>query len=371
VLDHLPPLDLPSDVTEKNTTPPVAPAAQRKPQTPALASDHQSGRSSRESDLTLTGSSLPGPETASSAGGVPGISRFVAVDLKLAGGSAPSTAGLDWLADKGYKTLVDLRESSETDLLFIAQATQRGLRYIALPVSRETINRPHIARFNFELALGDARPLYFFDTDGTRAGALWYIRRITVDRLSSQIARREAEELGLSNQDYWLAATSYLEHLDNPRSQVSEASGPVSTAGSEKTAKPAPQAPRPPASESGPPAPAGPADPSKKASQAQAVVSPAGTASLPAAEPPVQEARASGEIRSRASSGPAAPTPAPTAQVDTTAWHPFAALMMITGLTFPLAYWSRSLVPTILARARASLPAPARRLKSLPRESDV
>src|SRR5208283_4346820 len=122
VLDHLPPLDLPSDVTEKTATPPVTPPAQRKPQspasppTPAPPTDHLSGRSSREPDLALTATAMPAPEPASSAGGAPGISRFVAVDLKLAAGSVPSAAGLDWLTEKGYKTLVDLRESSETGL---------------------------------------------------------------------------------------------------------------------------------------------------------------------------------------------------------------------------------------------------------------
>ena len=52
---------------------------------------------------------------------------------------------------------------------------------------------------------------------------------------------------------------------------------------------------------------------------------------------------------------------------STCAWRPFAA-MVVTGLSLPLAYWSRTLVPTILAKARASLPAPAHRPKSLPGE---
>jgi protein tyrosine phosphatase (PTP) superfamily phosphohydrolase (DUF442 family) len=338
VLDHLPPLDLPSDVTEKSTTPPVAPPAQRRPIAPAPASDHLSGRSSRESDLTLTGTSLPAPEPVSSAGGAPGIARFVAVDLKLAGGSAPSAAGLDWLAQKGYKTLVDLREASESDLSFIAEATRRGLRYIALPVSLETIDRAHLDRFQFELAIGEARPLYFFDSDGTRAGALWYIRRIAVDRVNSEIARREAEDLGLSNADYWLAARNYLERLDNPRSGAAEATGPVSSADSRQTAKPSSQ-------------PAGTPEPPQSRPLSPAAQAPSGP-TAPATAP--------------------APTPAPAAvmPVDTTAWHPFAAIV-ITGLTFPLAYLSRSVVPTILARTLASLPAPARRWKSLPHELDA
>src|SRR5271157_3171127 len=332
VLDHLPPLDLPSDVTEKTTTPAATPPAQRKPQSPAPPtppSNHLSGRSSREPDLALTGTAMPTPEPASSAGGAPGISRFVAVDLKLAAGSVPSAAGLDWLTEKGYKTLVDLRESSETDIPFIGEATRRGLRYIALPVNLKSIDRAHVARFNFELAMGEARPLYFFDSDGTRAGTLWYIRRIAVDRVNTEIARREAEDLGLKNPEYWSAARNYLERLDNLRSQALDATGHVSTADPQEAEKPAPHPARAlTTADSRTPAPAAPASSSM------------------------------------------ASTPAQAALVDTTAWHPYAAIV-ITGLTFPLGYWSRSIVPTILARTLASLPAPARRLKSLPRELDA
>ncbi|MBV8309418.1 MAG: hypothetical protein JO344_03355, partial [Planctomycetaceae bacterium] len=127
VLDHLPPLDLPSDVTEKSATPPIAPSARRKPQTPSPtpASDHLTGRSPREPELNLATTSQPVPEPASTAGGAPGIAQFAAVDLKLAGGSVPSPAGLDWLAEKGYRTLLDLRESSEVSPSFIAEATGR------------------------------------------------------------------------------------------------------------------------------------------------------------------------------------------------------------------------------------------------------
>ena len=101
------------------------------------------------------------PAPAPGPGATPGIARFAAVDLKLAGGSVPSTTGLDWLADKGYKTLVDLRESSQANLELITAATERGFRYVALPVSVKTIDRDHLARFNFELSLADAASALF------------------------------------------------------------------------------------------------------------------------------------------------------------------------------------------------------------------
>ena len=117
---------------------------------------------------------------------------------------------------------MDLREASEADSTFIAEASRRGFRYIALPISLKTIDREHLARFNFELSLGDARPLYFFDGDGDRAGTLWYLRRVTVDRVDSQIAHREAEELGLTDQAFWTAATSFLTRPEGARPAVNE-----------------------------------------------------------------------------------------------------------------------------------------------------
>jgi protein tyrosine phosphatase (PTP) superfamily phosphohydrolase (DUF442 family) len=215
VLDHLPPLDLPSEVTEKSISPPVAPAAERKPQAPA--SDHVSGRSQAIDDPSRKIEAAALPDPASPAGEVPGITRFSAVDSRLAGGSTPTAAGLDWLQEKGYKTLVDLREPSETNAAFIDEVSRRGLRYIALPLSRTSLSRTHLDRFNTELAYADARPLFFFDTDGARAGLLWYLRRVTLDRVSPQIAHDEASDLGLTNREDWLTAANFLEQLEKAR----------------------------------------------------------------------------------------------------------------------------------------------------------
>ena len=214
-LDNIPPLDLPGDVSKSSSTPPAPPAAE-----PAASPGAKSAAQQRNSktlapaaeadELDLTSITVPAPEAANSASVGPGLARFVAVDLKLAGGSLPTTAGLDWLAEKGYRTLLDLRESAEVAPAFIAEVTKRGLRYIALPIGPGSIDREHVARFAFEVAAGEARPLYFFDTDGTRSGALWYIRRVTTDRVDQQVAHREAEELGLKDKDYWSAVTKYV-----------------------------------------------------------------------------------------------------------------------------------------------------------------
>ena len=50
---------------------------------------------------------------------------------------------------------------------------------------------------------------------------------------------------------------------------------------------------------------------------------------------------------------------------ETLGWRPFAA-MLITCLSLPLAYWTRTAIPDAIARARASLPGPGPRRRSLP-----
>ncbi len=169
-LDHLPPLDLPGEVTKSAATPPVPPAADRNlepgPQAEKKAAVKRESTAPAADDLDLTSGTGPAGQPSPSASVGPGINRFVAVDLKLAGGSAPSTDGLKWLVDKGYRTVLDLREPSEVPSSFITEVTNFGLRYVALPISLKTIDRAHVDRFNFEVAAGEARPLFFLIPTG-------------------------------------------------------------------------------------------------------------------------------------------------------------------------------------------------------------
>jgi protein tyrosine phosphatase (PTP) superfamily phosphohydrolase (DUF442 family) len=360
-LDHLPPLDLPGEVTKSAATPPVPPAAERKEksgtQTEKKAAVKDESPAPAADDLDLTSGSIPAVQTSPSASVGPGINRFVAVDLKLAGGSAPASDGLKWLIDKGYRTVLDLRESSEVPSSFITEVTNLGLRYIALPISLKTIDRAHVDRFHFEVAAGEARPLFFFDSDGTRAGALWYIHRIANDRIDHQIARREAEELGLTDKNYWAAATNYVAALGGPRTTATSADpgqspslSPVTVNDSQTDQNQT----RADESQTATPVP------KSRQQSSQSTANPAAAAPTQASTAPDTELK---------QPAPSRPDSVAAAAPDLTfAWRPLAA-MVLSGLALPLAYWSRTLTPIVLSKARASLPGPAHRPKSLPAES--
>ena len=356
LFDHLPPLDLPGEVTKSAAsppTPPVAPANAKASVTDQGNHTTQQEPAGSEADFRLTLASDPVPETASAAG--IGIARFASVDLNLAGGTVPSAAGLTWLAEKGYRTLVDLRDSAEVSPSFIAGVTNRGLRYVALPVSLKTIDADHVARFNFEIGSAEARPLFFFDSHGSRPGALWYIRRLTVDKVDPQIARREAEELGLVDKTAWLATARYVERRDaemaNPGAARPTPANPATSTSTE------PQSDDRAAS-----ADRGPSDHATATTEVIAKNTLAST-TRPS---PSKGAGAPTPDRLDNSSNPSDSDSLPIR--DTLSWRPLAA-MLLTGLSIPLAYWTSTAVPAILSKARASLPAPGLRPRSLPRES--
>ena len=347
-------------MTKSAATPPVPPAADRNlkpvPQPDKKAGVKGESPAPAADDLDLTSGSSPASQSSPSASVGPGIRRFVAVDLKLAGGSAPSADGLKWLVDKGYRTVLDLREPSEVPSSFITDATNLGLRYVALPISLKTIDRAHVDRFHFEVAAGEARPLFFFDSDGTRAGALWYIHRIANDRIDHQIARREAEELGLTDKNYWAAATNYVAALGGPRTTATSADpgqspslSPVTVNDSQTDQNQT----RADESQTATPVP------KSRQQSSQSTANPAAAAPTQASTAPDTQLK---------QPAPSRPDSVAAAAPDLTfAWRPLAA-MVVSGLALPLAYWSRTLTPTLLSKARASLPGPAHRPKSLPVE---
>jgi protein tyrosine phosphatase (PTP) superfamily phosphohydrolase (DUF442 family) len=322
-LDNLPPLETPKELTrnDRPLSAGPAPEAEQRPNAtigPAAPSEVPSA-----SVIDSPPASTPAPEEVRVQ---PGLLRFLVVEPKLAGGSLPTTVGLDWLAEKGYKTILDLREIGEVDRAFLSEVDQRGMRYVALPIGLKTLDLDHVARFNFELTLADARPLYFCDTDGNRAGALWYIRRMTVDKVDPQAATREAKDLGLTDKGYWRAVTTLLEGIKPAVPAQGAAPAPTPAA----AATPPPAAlPRPVTPTAKPQAAAEPSKSPTDVSQ---------TPEIPAS---------------------------PVATRDSTGWSSFIALFL-TGMGVPLAYFSRSTFPSFRFWKRASLPGPGRRLRSLP-----
>ncbi len=179
---------------------------------------------------------------------------------------------------------------------------------------------------------------------GPGAGALWYIRRVTLDRVDAQLARREAEDIGLKDKGSWQAATAYVERLEAAKSHpASTRTGAADPTGDLPAARPS----------------TGGASRSIRREPAR----------LPSPVEPSVAARSTADEAEKATAvARQFPRTDANAAQESLNWRPFAAILL-TGLSLPLAYLTRTAVPAAIARARASLPAPAPRRQSLPHES--
>ena len=185
-LANLPTLDPPTDLTAQPTT------TTSKPST-----DKPVSSSPRVTSLSVPDAvNLAAPATSQT----PGIRTFKVVEPRLAGGSLPSEAGWTWLADQGYKTVLDLRPRDTVRSSDVASINATGIHHVPLPMAENDLDKPaQLERFIAEISKEPSRPIFFFDTDGSRAATLWYIYQVSHLKHSPEEARREAVEIGPLN----------------------------------------------------------------------------------------------------------------------------------------------------------------------------
>jgi protein tyrosine phosphatase (PTP) superfamily phosphohydrolase (DUF442 family) len=126
--------------------------------------------------------------------GVPG---FVEVKPQVAAGQRPDLEGLDWLKVSKYRTVIHLHAAGAVTASDRDVVERRGMRYIAIEVSPETLSSAKLDQFSQAVnSLLDA-PVFVYDGNGLFNGAMFYLHFRLTDRLSDDAARKKAATLGL------------------------------------------------------------------------------------------------------------------------------------------------------------------------------
>jgi len=145
-----------------------------------------------------------------------GIANFAQVKEGVSYGFRPDLDGLDWLQINKTKTIVFLRSGKEDDSSDRRQVEKRGMSYKSFVVDPETINATLVAEFNQLVNDAGGRPIFVYDRDGTRAGAMWYLYFRTSEMYTDDEARVRAGRLGLKEKGtleqaaLWTAVQKYL-----------------------------------------------------------------------------------------------------------------------------------------------------------------
>lgn len=149
-----------------------------------------------------------------------GIPQFSMPGKQVAAGLRPiSVDGLDWLASNGYRTVVHVRRPGQDDSSDRSQFEKRGLRYLSLEVSPETLSREVVERFNKAVNDAGNLPIFVYDKDGILAGGLWYLHFRLSEGAGDEDARARASRLGLrpdqegEGKRMWLAVQKYLSEM--------------------------------------------------------------------------------------------------------------------------------------------------------------
>jgi protein tyrosine phosphatase (PTP) superfamily phosphohydrolase (DUF442 family) len=147
-----------------------------------------------------------------------GIPQFAQVKKGVASGLRPILDGLDWLANNGYRTALHVHLPGQDDSSDRRQFEQRGLRFVSLAVSPETLSRDVVDQFNHAVNDVGNQPLFVYDQDGNLAGALWYLYFRTAEGAGDEDARIRAARLGFrtdtpEGRDMLLAVQKYLSGL--------------------------------------------------------------------------------------------------------------------------------------------------------------
>jgi tyrosine-protein phosphatase SIW14 len=132
---------------------------------------------------------------------VPGIENFYKVDDTVYRGAQPSKQGIDYLAQLGVKTVIDLRESDSRSREEQKEAVAAGLKYINIPMTGLT--PPTDAQTSQILSiLADASsgPVFVHCKRGAdRTGAVMASYRIEHDGWDNTRALQEAMDRGMSS----------------------------------------------------------------------------------------------------------------------------------------------------------------------------
>jgi protein tyrosine phosphatase (PTP) superfamily phosphohydrolase (DUF442 family) len=162
------------------------------------------------------------PPVNKSATNLPvGIPQFATAMDDIAAGLRPSLDdGLDWLQARGFKTVVQIRLPGQNDGTDRKQVDKRGMKYLSLEVSPQSLTKETVEEFSRIVGDASAKPLFIYDRDGSLAGGLWYLHFRMVLQLSDDVARVRAGALGLrensgGHRDMWLAIQKYLNDSDS------------------------------------------------------------------------------------------------------------------------------------------------------------
>src|SRR5436853_2491274 len=134
---------------------------------------------------------------------VPGISNFAKLESTVACAGAITPAAVADIKKMGYASIINLREATEQGADIEAEtaaAKAAKITYFHVPFNGTQPATTAVDQFLKAITTPGAEPSFIHCSGGNRAASMWFIKRVLVDKWTTDRAMAEATELGFSSQ---------------------------------------------------------------------------------------------------------------------------------------------------------------------------
>ena len=144
---------------------------------------------------------------------VPGIRNLSRLEPTVACAGATEVDAIPNVKKMGFVSMINLRQAAEPGANVPqaeAAAKAAGLKYIHIPMDAAAPDPTVADRFLDAIKQPGNQPAYIHCASANRAAAMWFIKRVQIDRWESDRAMKEAEALGLTSAPLKQFATNYV-----------------------------------------------------------------------------------------------------------------------------------------------------------------
>jgi uncharacterized protein (TIGR01244 family) len=145
---------------------------------------------------------------------VPGITNLARVETTVACAGAVTPSAVAEIKKMGFTTIINLRQPTEQGAEIEAEsaaAKVAGVNFYNIPFNNAAPDPAAVDRFLQTITQPGNQPAFIHCASGNRAAAMWFVKRVLVDKWDLERAGTEAAGLGLSNQTLKTFMLNYIE----------------------------------------------------------------------------------------------------------------------------------------------------------------
>lgn len=142
-----------------------------------------------------------------------GLDNFYRVSQELYRGEQPEENGFETLAEMGIKTVVNFRESDDSEEK--AKVESLGMRYIPIPIKTWNFKEKHAIEFINIMKEQNNAPVFIHCRHGAdRTGTMAAVYRIIFQNWTKKAAREEMVNGGFGHHKIWKNLPRFIKKMD-------------------------------------------------------------------------------------------------------------------------------------------------------------